>query len=67
MDKETRKPPVKPGVLPGAGRLHDASGEEKPQRDISHIDRQEGDMNNGELCGNFSEDPSREEQHEDHQ
>ena len=41
----------------GVGRTNTGNHSEQnaPVRDISHIDRQEGDMDNGELGGNFKE------------
>lgn len=49
-----------PGRREGVGRINRESfaqsGEIPPVRDISYIDRQEGDMNNGELGGNFIRD-----------
>jgi hypothetical protein len=38
----------------GPGRTAN-TGKEKDQQDISEVDRQEGDMNNGELGGNMGQ------------
>lgn len=41
----------------GAGRISNMHENEKEQAhhsDISHVDRQEGEMENGELGGNFN-------------
>lgn len=43
----------------GAGRVSNINGDERERdlsRDISSIDRQEGEMNNGETGGNFKTD-----------
>ena len=48
----------------GAGRLEKESQGAPPYRDISFIDRQEGDMNNGELGGNFSKEPEPDSRHD---
>jgi hypothetical protein len=51
----------------GVGRISNIGNNNEEQdkmiRDISHIDQQEGEMNNGETGGNFSgkEEQSREE------
>ena len=59
MDKEDKEKLVSEE---GKGRLRPASGGVKNdnnrqgQRDISEIDRQEGDMDHGELGGNFNQE-----------
>lgn len=44
----------------GVGRVNQPG--QLPQRDISHIDQQEGTMNNGALGGNFNEASERQVQ-----
>lgn len=59
MDKENKDKMVQEE---GQGRLSPVSGEvtnenNRPNlRDISEIDRQEGDMEHGELGGNFNQE-----------
>ena len=59
MDKENKDKMVKEE---GQGRLSPVSGEVPNEnirqnlRDISEIDRQEGDMEHGELGGNFNQE-----------
>jgi hypothetical protein len=54
MDKNNMGEPKQPVQETGAGRLVKNDLDPQSYRDISLIDRQEGDMNNGELGGNFS-------------
>lgn len=54
-DKEARQNEANRGQ--GPGRKDDQKDQ---QADISNVDRQEGEMNNGELGGNF--DQKREEE-----
>ena len=59
MDKENKEKTVQEE---GQGRLSPVSGEvpnnknRQNLRDISEIDRQEGDMDHGELGGNFNQE-----------
>ena len=44
----------------GVGRTSNSGDtQQNTGRDISHIDRQEGDMHNGELGGNFGKNEAR--------
>ena len=52
-NKEQQKQPVQEQ---GAGRLVTDDDSPTEVRDISNIDRQEGDMDNGELGGNFRQE-----------
>lgn len=59
--QENRKDNEQRGGQEGAGRLNDARQEQGASgnaggRDISEVDQQEGDMNNGTLGGNFDQD-----------
>ena len=49
----------------GAGRISNIENTREagngPNPDISHVDRQEGEMNNGELGGNFGKEGDKEE------
>ena len=58
MDKENKDKKV---LEEGQGRLSPVSGDinkdsNRGPRDISEIDRQEGDMDHGELGGNFNQE-----------
>jgi hypothetical protein len=61
--QENRKDNEQRGGQEGAGRLNDDTRQEQGAsgstggRDISEVDQQEGDMNNGTLGGNFDQDP----------
>ncbi|HEY0067266.1 MAG TPA: hypothetical protein VGB46_07885 [Flavisolibacter sp.] len=61
--QENRKDNEQRGGQEGAGRLNDEARQDQGAsgnaggRDISEVDQQEGDMNNGTLGGNFEQDP----------
>lgn len=61
--QENRKNKEQQGGQEGAGRLNDDARQEQGASsntggiDISEVDQQEGNMNNGTLGGNFEEDP----------
>jgi hypothetical protein len=61
--QENRKDNEQRGGQEGAGRLNNDTRQEQDAsgnaggRDISEVDQQEGDMNNGTLGGNFDQDP----------
>lgn len=61
--QENRKDNEQRGGQEGAGRLNDETRQEQNAsgsaggRDISEVDQQEGNMNNGTLGGNFDQNP----------
>ena len=59
MDKEKNQSSTTPEKQEGVGRvskMHDSNEKDKSTHDISNVDRQEGEMDNGELGGNFKKD-----------
>ncbi|HWJ90575.1 MAG TPA: hypothetical protein VNR87_05660 [Flavisolibacter sp.] len=59
MDKQTNETAVRQTQDNGGGRIgntaDDQRNREKNERDISTVDRQEGEMDNGETGGNFKD------------
>jgi hypothetical protein len=57
MDKQKNETSSMPSQDGGAGRMNETgdnkSNQDNVQHDISSVDRQEGEMNNGETGGNF--------------
>jgi hypothetical protein len=65
MDKQTNENATRQTQESGVGRTsqtsEDKSNKESAQQDISKVDRQEGEMDNGETGGNFRDGDQNQE------